>query len=154
MHEKFLTMAIELATQNVNHGGGPFGAVITKFDTVIATGINKVTSSHDPTAHAEIVAIRAACNYLKSFQLTDCIIYSSCEPCPMCLGALYWARPHAIYFASSRYDAASVNFDDSFIYEQINLPINQRSIITRHIAIKNHIQPFIAWSEYTHKKSY
>ena len=155
MHEKFLRMAVDLATHNVTHNnGGPFGGVITKNDTVIATGVNEVTRTNDPTAHAEIVAIRAACKKLNSFQLEGCIIYSSCEPCPMCLGAIYWARPHAVYFASSRHDAASIHFDDSFIYEQLALSIEKRSIAMQQSAIENHMAPFTAWTDQQKKVTY
>ncbi|HOF08203.1 MAG TPA: nucleoside deaminase, partial [Bacteroidales bacterium] len=118
----FLKLAIELAKENVKNGGGPFGAVIVKDGQIIAKGTNRVTSHNDPTAHAEIVAIRQACEKLNDFQLTDCIIYSSCEPCPMCLGAIYWARPKKLVFAADKFDAANAGFDDSMIYDEIQLP--------------------------------
>ncbi len=155
MHEKFLRMAVELATENVTHNnGGPFGTVITKNNTIIATGVNVVTSTNDPTAHAEMVAIRAACKKLSSFQLDGCIMYSSCEPCPMCLGAIYWARPKALYFASSRHDAARVNFDDSFIYEQLALPLEQRTIAMQQLILEDHMAPFTAWTTQQKKVKY
>jgi len=154
IHTSFLHQAIELAVDNVKHSGGPFGAIIIFNDMVIATGVNRVTATHDPTAHAEIVAIRAACTYLNSFQLTDCILYSSCEPCPMCLGAIYWARPSAVYYASSRFDAAAVGFDDSFIYEQLALPADQRSIATQQIVTENHSAPFDLWRQTQEKIEY
>src|SRR5207302_7374032 len=112
-----MQQAIALATENVNSGrGGPFGAVIVRDGEVIATGVNLVTATNDPSAHAEVVAIRAACKMLGSFQLLDCEIYSSCEPCPMCLGAIYWARPNGYFFACNRHHAAKAGFDDAFIY--------------------------------------
>lgn len=155
MNKQFLEKAIELATENVtSNNGGPFGAVVTKDDTIIATGVNCVTTHNDPTAHAEIVAIRAACKKLNHFQLTDCIIYSSCEPCPMCLGALYWARPRALYFASSRHDAATAGFDDSFIYKEIPLAVHERSITTEHVALATHLTPFTAWQKNQKKTNY
>ena len=155
MHHKFLTHATELATQNVTeNNGGPFGTVVVKDSAVIATGFNQVTSTNDPTAHAEIIAIRTACKKLNNFQLIGCTVYSSCEPCPMCLGALYWARPKALYFASSRHDAAQVGFDDSFIYEQIVLPLEQRKISMKQSAIANHMTPFTAWANQQKKVAY
>tara|TARA_B100001179_G_scaffold64103_1_gene44593 strand:- start:1490 stop:1900 length:411 start_codon:yes stop_codon:yes gene_type:complete len=115
--KKFMREAIRLSIENVQSGnGGPFGTVIVKNGNIIASGVNKVTQSSDPTAHAEIVAIRSACETLGTFQLVGCEIYCSCEPCPMCLGAIYWARPDRIYFANTREDAADINFDDNFIY--------------------------------------
>jgi len=144
--ERFLQMAIELAKENVEKGnGGPFGAVIVKNGEVIATGSNSVTTQNDPTAHAEVTAIRNACKELNSFQLDDCEIYSSCEPCPMCLGAIYWARPKALYFAADKNDAAKAGFDDSFIYKEIKLDYSQRHIITQQINIKDKLKPFEVW---------
>lgn len=132
-NEAFMRRAIELAREGMSKGaGGPFGAVVVKNGQIISEGNNEVTSTNDPTAHAEIVAIRRACENLGSFQLTDCDIYTSCEPCPMCLGAIYWARPRAVYFAATRNDAAEIGFDDAFIYEQIQLPHDQRSIPQIH----------------------
>lgn len=121
--------AIELAesAMNKNHGG-PFGCVIVKNGSIIAEGHNRVISDHDPTAHAEMVAIRNACKSLNDFQLIDCEIYTSCEPCPMCLGAIYWARPKRVYYAATREDAANVGFDDQFIYKELTLSSEQRSI--------------------------
>ena len=119
----FMREAIRLSMENVQSGnGGPFGAVIVKNGKIIAIGVNKVTKSNDPTAHAEINAIRNACKTLDSFQLDECEIYCSCEPCPMCLGVIYWARPKAIYFANTKKDAAEINFDDNFIYHEMKLP--------------------------------
>ncbi len=121
--------AIALSLEMMRSGkGGPFGAVIARGDTVIAEGFNKVTSSNDPTAHAEVTAIRLACEALGSFNLSGCEIYTSCEPCPMCLGAIYWARLDRIYFANTRADAASIGFDDDFLYREIPLPLDERAI--------------------------
>lgn len=121
--------AIELARSNItNLKGGPFGAVIVKDDKIIGEGCNLVVAKNDPTAHAEIVAIREACKNLSSFQLDGCEIYTSCEPCPMCLGAIYWARPEKIFYAATRLHAELANFDDSFIYKEVSLPLNQRQI--------------------------
>ena len=128
-HEEFMKMAIRLAKQNVEEGkGGPFGAVIVKDGEVIARAMNEVTSTDDPTAHAEVVAIRQACKALGSYQLNGCDIYSSCEPCPMCLGAIYWSRPDNVYYAATRKDAAASGFDDDVIYHEIELPPEHRQI--------------------------
>src|SRR5690606_27988141 len=117
--KQFIKHAIELSEKGMDlHAGGPFGAAIVKNGEIIAEGYNQVTSSNDPTAHAEIVAIRKACEKLDSFQLDDCITYTSCEPCPMCVGAIYWARPKAVYYASTKEDAAEIGFDDHFIYDE------------------------------------
>ncbi len=147
--------AIELSIENVrNANGGPFGAVIVKNDRIIATGANSVTALNDPTAHAEIVAIRNACAALKSFQLTDCELYSSCEPCPMCLGAIYWARPKVVYYANSAHDAAHIDFDDSFIYDQIALPHEQRSIPFIQMMREEGLEAFKLWRNASQKISY
>ncbi len=127
--KKFINRAIELSQQGMDgNAGGPFGAIVVKNGEIIAEGFNKVTSSNDPTAHAEVVAIREACKMLNSFQLEDCIIYTSCEPCPMCLGAIYWARPKAVYYACTKEDAAEIGFDDQFIYEEIESEIGKRKV--------------------------
>ncbi len=152
--KEFMTAAIRLATENVKNGGGPFGAVIVKNNEIIGAGVNTVTSSNDPTAHAEINAIRNACSHLSDFQLNDCEIYSSCEPCPMCLGAIYWARPKAIYYAASKKDAADAGFDDSFIYEEIPKQPQERTIITTEILHENKLEPFISWNEMEEKTKY
>ena len=129
--KNFMHEAIRLSIENVQSiNGGPFGAVIVKNGEIIATGVNEVTKSNDPTAHAEIIAIRNACKTLDSFQLDDCEIYCSCEPCPMCLGAIYWARPKAIYFANTKTDATEINFDDNYIYQELELPIHERKFPT------------------------
>src|SRR5436853_7016825 len=128
MTNPFMKQAVELAVANVRREGGPFAALVVKDGIVIATGANQVTRANDPTAHAEVVAIREACRVLGDFQLTGCDLYSSCEPCPMCLGAVYWARVDRVYFAATAEDAAAAGFDDSFIYRQIAIPHPQRSI--------------------------
>jgi len=125
----FMEMAIDLAMNNVLTGaGGPFGAVVVKDGKVIAAAANSVTATNDPTAHAEVMAIRKACQELGSFQLEGCEIYTSCEPCPMCLGAMYWARPAAVYYANTRVEAASAGFDDAFIYDEVPFPPEQRTL--------------------------
>lgn len=127
--KKFIERAIALSEEGMNHGaGGPFGAIVVKDGEIIAEGYNQVTSANDPTAHAEIVAIREACKKLDSFQLDDCVIYTSCEPCPMCLGAIYWARPKAVFYGCTKEDAAEIGFDDQFIYDEIDGGIANRSI--------------------------
>jgi guanine deaminase len=128
-HAQFMQKAIELATENVTSGcGGPFGAVIVRDGEIVATGVNCVTANNDPTAHAEVTAIRAACTALGSFLLTGCIIYTSCEPCPMCLAAIYWSRCEAIYFGNTAADAAHAGFDDSFLYTEVQKPHAARTI--------------------------
>ena len=154
-HEHYLQQAIELAVNNASTGqGGPFGALIVKNNQIIAATANQVTSLLDPTAHAEIMAIRLACQKLHDFQLTDCILYSSCEPCPMCLGAIYWTRLAKVYFACNRHDAAAVKFDDSFIYDEIALLPAQRKIPMQHIQLANALQPFESWAAKKDKKLY
>jgi guanine deaminase len=154
-HEQYLQQCLELAArQALTPGGGPFAALVVKNGEVIAEGCNQVTGSCDPSAHAEVVAIRAACQKLKDYQLTDCIIYSSCEPCPMCLGAIYWARPAAVYFAASRDEAADAGFDDSLIYQQINLSGDQRLIPFRHLAVPGTSGPFLVWKTNLARKDY
>jgi guanine deaminase len=134
VNEKFMKMAIALSEQNVTKAlGGPFGAVIVKDGKVIAKSANMVTSSNDPTAHAEVSAIRRACKKLKSFDLSGCVIYTSCEPCPMCLGAIYWSRISLIYYANTKRDAANIGFDDEFIYQELDLAMDQRKLPTQQI---------------------
>ncbi|MGZ4969733.1 MAG: nucleoside deaminase [Methylobacter sp.] len=155
MHEEFLQQAIDLAVENAKSGqGGPYGAIIVKDNRLIAASGNKVTTALDPTAHAEVMAIRLACQKLNDFQLQGCILYSSCEPCPMCLGAIYWARLAKVYFACSRHDAAAANFDDSFIYDEISVLPHQRSIAMLHLNLPNAIQPFNIWAEKSDKVLY
>jgi guanine deaminase len=141
----FIRQAIELALANVGRDGGPFGALVVKDNVVIATGANQVTRTNDPTAHAEVVAIREACRVLGDFQLTGCDLYASCEPCPMCLGAIFWARPSRVFFAATHDDAAAAGFDDSFIYRQISVPHAQRSISMIHVVDELSTRPFAEW---------
>lgn len=155
MHKEFLQQAIDLAVENARSGqGGPYGAIIVKDNRLIAASGNKVTSTIDPTAHAEVMAIRLACKQLNDFQLQGCILYSSCEPCPMCLGAIYWARLAKVYFACSRHDAAAANFDDSFIYDEISVLPHERSIAMLHLNLPNAMQPFNIWAEKSDKVLY
>jgi guanine deaminase len=155
MHETFLHQALQLAADNTDSGeGGPYGAVIVKDNRIIAASANKVTSTIDPTAHAEVMAIRAACKYLKDFRLTGCVLYSSCEPCPMCLGAIYWARLDAVYYACNRFDAAAAKFDDSFIYDEINLLPQHRRIAMHHINLPDARKPFDIWNQKMDKIPY
>lgn len=144
----FMRQAIQLATENVLHGrGGPFGAVIVQAGKVIATGANQVTASNDPTAHAEVVAIRNACQALGTFQLTGCDIYTSCEPCPMCLAAIYWSRCQAIYFGNAAADAARAGFDDSFLYEEVCKLHHERSIPVSRLLPEEAWASFEAWGK-------
>ena len=149
-----MARAIQLSIDNVRSGGGPFGAVIVKNGGIIAEGVNRVTATNDPTAHAEVVAIRAACAKLGVFELNDCEIYTSCEPCPMCLGAIYWARLARIYFANVAADAAEFGFDDSFIYRELRLALGQRSIPTTQMMREPALAAFRAWQEKSNKTPY
>ncbi len=143
-----MARAIQLSMENVQSGrGGPFGAVIVKDGNIIAEGANQVTSTNDPTAHAEILAIRAACAKLEVFELHGCEIYTSCEPCPMCLGAIYWARLARVYFANAAADASSFGFDDSLIYREIPLPLAQRAIPMTQMMREQALAAFRAWRE-------
>lgn len=154
-HKKFMRRAIELAQQGIDaNEGGPFGCVVVKDGEIIGEGNNCVTSTNDPTAHAEVVAIRNACQKLNSFQLEDCVIYTSCEPCPMCLGAIYWARPKQIFFACNKVDAAAVGFDDNFIYEEIERPINERQIKTDFLLREEGLKVFENWANKLDKTEY
>ena len=132
----------------------PFGAVVVKDGKIVGRGSNSVTSTNDPTAHAEVNAIRDACKNLNTFQLDDCEIYTSCEPCPMCLGAIYWARPKKIYYACTKIDAANAGFDDSFIYEEINIPLSERSIPANQIMQEDALNVFKNWIEMENKIEY
>ena len=153
--EYYIKKTIEFAKKGMaNNEGGPFGAIIVKDDKIVGRGNNKVTSLKDPTAHAEIVAIRDACKNLNSFQLDGCVIYSSCEPCPMCWGAIYWARPDRLVFASSKDDASKVGFDDSFIYEELDLPVAKRKIETTQIMRDEANILFEIWSDKDNKIDY
>lgn len=151
----YMKKAVDVAVENVkNNSGGPFGAVIVKEGKIIGVGRNQVTATNDPTAHAEVQAIRAACEYLQDFQLKDCDIYTSCEPCPMCIGAIYWARPRAVYYACTKEEAAKIGFDDEFIYEQIMLPVEKRSIKMKQLIPEEFNSPFKAWETSNTKVSY
>ncbi|MDZ7879080.1 MAG: nucleoside deaminase [Saprospiraceae bacterium] len=151
----FMREAIALSLNNMNTGeGGPFGCVIVKNGVIIGRGNNRVTSTNDPTAHAEIVAIRDACRYLNSFQLEDCTIYTSCEPCPMCLGAIYWARPARIVYACTREDAAAIDFDDDFLYKELVTPLSERVIPIEPLLRKEGLVAFNAWKNKNDKKVY
>ncbi len=155
MQNKFMQRAIELAREGMNAGaGGPFGCVVVRNDEIIAEGFNRVTSDNDPTAHAEVTAIRNACQKLGTFQLNDCEIYTSCEPCPMCLGAIYWARPSVVYYACTREDAAEIDFDDQLIYDEIDAGIDNRQIPFKQIQRTEALTAFIAWQHKTDKIEY
>jgi guanine deaminase len=155
MREDWMRRAIELALENVRSGrGGPFGATIVKEGRIIATGVNLVTATNDPSAHAEIGAIRAACQALATYQLNGCELYTSCEPCPMCLGAIYWARLTTYFFACRREDAARFGFDDDFIYNEIALPAEKRSLAGHCLLPDAGLEPFIEWTQSTRKVPY
>ena len=141
----FMRQAIALALDNVRNGGGPFAAVIAKNGALIATGANRVTAANDPTAHAEVVAIREACKRLESFQLDHCELFTTCEPCPMCLGAIYWARPARVFYAASAADAAAAGFDDAFIYRELAVPHRDRRIPMDQILRLEASAIFEAW---------
>ena len=144
-HKDFMRKAIALAVENVKNGGGPFGAVIVKNGEIVSTGVNRVTVDNDPTAHAEVSAIRAACVSLGTFNLEGCVLYTSCEPCPMCLAAIYWAHIDKVYYGANQYDAANAGFDDSFIYREMELKQEQRSKPVENILHDEAIAPFDAW---------
>jgi tRNA(Arg) A34 adenosine deaminase TadA len=153
--KKFLERAIELSRQGMEGGkGGPFGCVIVRGDEIVGEGNNMVTSSNDPTAHAEVVAIRQACEKLGTYQLNDCEIYTSCEPCPMCLGAIYWARPKKVVYANTREEAAEIEFDDDFIYSEINAKMSDRKIPFIHHPHPNAKAVFEAWKNWEGKIRY
>lgn len=154
-HVYFLNEAIKEARRGVKAGhGGPFGAVIVKDGKIIARGHNRVTSAKDPTAHAEIVAIRKACKKIKDFELKNCILYSSCEPCPMCLGAIYWTRLKGLFYAADRVRAAASNFDDEEIYKEVPLPPGKRALPTTCIELPGYQVPFNEWDAKENKKAY
>ncbi|MDF2381065.1 nucleoside deaminase [Nostoc ellipsosporum NOK] len=151
----FLERAIQLSREGMESGhGGPFGCVVVKDNVIVGEGNNRVTSSNDPTAHAEVVAIRDACNRLQTFQLNDCDIYTSCEPCPMCLGAIYWARPRRVIYANTRDEAAAIQFDDAFIYNEINADMQTRKIPFVHAAHPEALAVFEAWKKWQDKTAY
>jgi tRNA(Arg) A34 adenosine deaminase TadA len=146
MQNPFLLRAIELAVNNViHHQGGPFGAVVVRNGEIVAEGTNLVTANNDPTAHAEIVAIRKACQHFGSFELKGCDVYTSCEPCPMCLAAIYWSRANRIVYAADRQDAAAAGFDDDFLYRELSLPLGERSLPIEQLHRKEAIAAFEAW---------
>lgn len=154
-HDKFMRMAIDLAENNVVQGqGGPFGAVIVKDGMVIARSANKVVPTNDPTAHAEVSVIRLACQELETFSLEGCVIYTSCEPCPMCLGAIYWARIDHIYYANTKADAAAIGFDDKFIYDELDLPMEQRKLPVVQLLRDEALQAFKLWETSEKKTEY
>lgn len=146
MKEVFMRKAIELSIENVKNGGGPFGAVIVKGDEVVATGVNRVTANCDPTAHAEVSAIREAARKLGTFDLSGCEIYTSCEPCPMCLGAIYWAHLDKMYYGNTKADAKEIGFDDSFIYDELELKPENRKLYSENLLHNEAIRAFEAWS--------
>jgi len=154
MKNEFMKRAIELSVENVDKGGGPFGSVIVKNNKIIAEGANKVTSTNDPTAHGEIVAIREACKKLNNFNLNGSELYSSCEPCPMCLSAIYWARISKIYFANTREDAQKIDFDDSLIYSELQKNINGRKIPMIQMMRNEALKAFEKWDKKTDKVKY
>ncbi len=155
MNEKdWLNAAIQLASKSVKKKGGPFGAIIMKDGKVIGEGTNQVTTKHDPTAHAEVVAIRNACKKLDSHQLDGCVIYTSCEPCPMCLGAIYWSRLEKVYFAATRHEAAAAGFDDAVIYQEIEKEPEQRKIPFHHLELKSKFEPFEKWKQQIQRIDY
>jgi guanine deaminase len=153
-HQTFLRQAVQLAVDNVKNGGGPFAAIVVKDGKVIAEGVNRVTAQHDPTAHAEIQAIRAACQQLRHFQLDDCVLYTSCEPCPMCFGAIYWARLSRVYYVYNKWDAAAAGFDDQFIYDQLELVEDKQRIPMQQLTIEHVTSPFAVWQEIDDKIEY
>ena len=152
---QYMQAAVELARQGMNNGiGGPFGCIIVKDDAIVGKGCNSVASTNDPTAHAEVVAIRDACRHLQTFQLTGCEIYTSCEPCPMCMGAIYWARPKKVYFGATRHDAAAAGFDDSLIYQELTAPLHERIIEIVNVGREKAIIVFDEWVVKPNRISY
>ena len=153
-HTELMQRAIQLAADNVLHGGGPFGAVIAREGEIVAEGVNRVTASCDPTAHAEVQAIREAARRLGTFDLTGCDIYASCEPCPMCLGAIYWARLDHLYYAATQHDAAQAGFDDAFIYRELALDPKERSLPTQQLLHEPSLQAFADWRDKEDRTDY
>ena len=145
-NEELMREAIRLSVENVKNGGGPFGAVIARNGEIVATGVNRVTPLHDPTAHAEVSAIRAACNKMGTFDLSGCEIFTSCEPCPMCLGAIYWAHLDRIYYGNNQRDAAEIGFDDKFIYDELAVPVADRKKRMEALLSDEAIEAFRAWT--------
>ena len=153
-NNNFMRRAIELSIQNIKDNGGPFGCVIVKKNKIIAEGINRVTFNNDPTAHAEIIAIRNACEKLNTFNLEECELYTSCEPCPMCLSAIYWSHINKIYYGNSRLDAAKIGFDDDFIYNELNKKLSSRRIPMKQISQSEAKKAFFDWEEKIDKIEY
>ncbi len=154
-HAQFIKEAVEIAVKNAGSGkGGPFGAIIVKDGKEIGRGVNRVTGTNDPTAHAEVVAIRNACQNIGNFRLEGAVIYASCEPCPMCLAAIYWARISTIYFAADNSDASKAGFDDSYIYKEVRLPLEKRNIPIKKVETGNASKPFDKWLEFEQKIDY
>jgi guanine deaminase len=155
MKKAFMQEAIRISIQMMRRGkGGPFGAVVVRNGKIVGKGWNQVTSANDPTAHAEVIAIRDACRRLKTFQLDDCDLYTSCEPCPMCLSAMYWARLKKVYYANTRKDAADIDFDDDFIYTEIARPISERKLEMRQLMRKEALAAFKEWENKADKVRY
>lgn len=152
--DELMRKAIQLSIDNVANGGGPFGAVIARDGEIIATGVNRVTADNDPTAHAEVSAIRKAASVLGTFDLSDCEIFTSCEPCPMCLGAIYWARLKKMYFANNKTDAKNIGFDDSFIYDELALPLGERHLSSEEMLRNEAIKAFEDWQNKSDKIEY
>lgn len=152
--EELMLEAIRLSEENVNNGGGPFGAVIARDGEIVATGVNRVTANNDPTAHAEVSAIRAACQKLGTFDLSGCEIFSSCEPCPMCLGAIYWAHIDKLYYGNTKTDAKNIGFDDSFIYEELALPRQKRKLPYETLLSNEATRAFEMWRNKKDKTEY
>src|SRR6266568_7472163 len=155
MRNLFMRQAIRLSIEMMRRGkGGPFGAVVVKGNKILGRGCNQVTSANDPTAHAEIVAIREACRGLKTFQLDGCDLYTSCEPCPMCLSAIYWARLRGVFYGNTRKDAAKIAFDDDFIYREVSLPIRKRKLVMKQLLRDEALKAFVEWEKKTDKIAY
>lgn len=154
-HESYMREAFQEAFQGVNaNQGGPFGAVIVLNDTIIGRGCNQVTSSNDPTAHAEVVAIREACKALETFHLTGAVLYATCEPCPMCLSAIYWADIKTVYYAADRHDAARIGFNDKFIYDELSKPLTMRYVAMKHLPLPEAVRLFDDWTDKADKTPY
>lgn len=154
-NEAFMRRAVSLSKRGMDLGqGGPFGAVIVKDGVVVGEGWNEVLKVQDPTAHAEIVAIRNACRNLDTFDLTGCVIYASCEPCPMCLGAIYWSRIAKVYYSVSRHDASGIEFRDEFIYEELGKPLDERQLPMVHVPLDKALEIFVAWIDDLDRTSY
>lgn len=155
MEESFMRRALQMAVENVQAGrGGPFAALVVRGSEIVGAGTNVVTREHDPTAHAEIMAIRDACRNLGAYQLSGCELYTTCEPCPMCFGAIYWARPDRVFFAATQDDAARAGFDDAFIYRELALPRSERRIEMRHAPTDDATAPFTAWQLFEDRVEY